>query len=446
MPASLRARIVVAVGAIVASAPVVFASDGVVALTVNAGRPLRVALDRRVVVRQVGQPISATVIAPVYAYDRVVIPAGSTVDGRVARLDPARKAVRVLAMLGGDFSPQRQIVLQFDRLTLPDGRQVPIRTTVSGGIENVRMEVAAADEKHGIVDRAREAVTQQAKDALAQVKGPDRKERVEDAVVRRLPYHPQILTKGTVFDATFVDALDFGTVVPASRAAAGSMPAPESVLDVRLVTPLDSAKTPRGTAVGAVVAAPVFSASHELILPEGASLEGEVTFARHAEHFHRNGQLRFLFEKVDVPDRGSAPLLASLYAAQAGAGQHLAIDDEGGAKVANSNTRFIEPALAVFALRGTLRHRGFDNDGDANDVPGYTPRPNVGAGAVGGFLGFGLIGSALAQVSRPFGIAFAVVGVGRTAYTAIVGKGQEVTFPKDTPIEVQLAPGPGSRK
>ena len=40
-------------------------------------------------------------------------------------------------------------------------------------------------------------------------------------------------------------------------------------------------------------------------------------------------------------------------------------------------------------------------------------------------------------------VAFGLVGVARSVYTSVVGKGQELHFQADTPIQVQLAAGPG---
>ena len=62
------------------------------------------------------------------------------------------------------------------------------------------------------------------------------------------------------------------------------------------------------------------------------------------------------------------------------------------------------------------------------------------ARGLGGFIGFGLIGVGLAQISRPLGIAFSAVGAARSAYTAVAGKGQDVHFKAETPIELRLAP------
>ena len=56
-------------------------------LVVTAGRPLRVALDERVSLKSVGQVVTGTVVEPVYAYDRIVIPVGTRVRGHVAGID-----------------------------------------------------------------------------------------------------------------------------------------------------------------------------------------------------------------------------------------------------------------------------------------------------------------------------------------------------------------------
>ena len=56
-----------------------------------------------------------------------------------------------------------------------------------------------------------------------------------------------------------------------------------------------------------------------------------------------------------------------------------------------------------------------------------------------------VIGAALSQITRPVGIALGVYGAARTIYTDVLGKGHEVTFTADTPIQVRLAPGPSAR-
>jgi hypothetical protein len=285
-------------------------------LTVAAGRPLRLALDQTVRIRRVGQPVSGILVEPVYAYDRIVLPAGTPVRGHVVRLvDPSRR-IRLRAMLNGDFSVPRQVVLDFDSLSI-NGEVRPIHTLAARGIERLRREVAAGPDVPpgtGIVGRTEGAITarvrgtvaaikQQKKNALVAIKEPGKLGRLEEGLLNRLPYHPQFLDQGTVYSAELQSALSFGVVAASRRAPAGTRPAPDSVLTARLVTPVDSAKASRGTVVTAVVTEPVFSASHELVLPEGVILDGEVTFAAPARRWHRNGQLRFLFERARAGPR-----------------------------------------------------------------------------------------------------------------------------------------------
>jgi hypothetical protein len=259
-------------------------------------------------------------------------------------------------------------------------------------------------------------------------------------MIRQLPYHPQFLAKGTVYNAELVSPLSFGSVLPVERAPAGAQPEAASILNARLTTSLDSSKTPRETPIVAVISAPVFSADHRLVLPEGTELQGTVTFAKQARHFHRNGALRFLFERVETANQEPAKLRASLYSVQTGGGS-IAIDDEGGVAGTSSNKRFIAPALAIFAMSVTADPGGGVED--AGDVTGRGAAVGTaGARSSGGFLGLGLAGAVLAHFSRPVAVGLGAVGVGRTVYSAVFGKGQEVRLPAFTPIQVQLAPGP----
>ena len=71
--------------------PVFAQSDSTVELIVPRGRPLRVALATDTTVKKVGQMVTGTLVEPIYAYDRIVLPAGTKVEGRITRLDnPSR--------------------------------------------------------------------------------------------------------------------------------------------------------------------------------------------------------------------------------------------------------------------------------------------------------------------------------------------------------------------
>lgn len=409
-------------------------------LVVEEGTRLRVALDRRVVIRRVGQPVEAVLVEPVFAYDRIVIPVGTRVLGHVARRTSVSTKRRTLAMLSGDFTPLHDILLNFESIVFADGRSLPVTTEVSPGTEQVTLTRAGKeDEKKSVLSKAAEDTTQQAKQTIAVVTGPDKTERMKDAGLRALPYHPEFFSKGTVFDARLIAALDFGPATPTPRAEAKAAPAPESILSARLVRTIDSTHATRDTVVEAVVTRPVFSATHELILPAGTKLTGPVTFVKAARHFRRNGQLRFLFDTVQAEGGDSRTLLASLYAVEAGRGERLAVDEEGGTTVTNSPSRFIAPTLGTLALVG-LSHGRLDSDTD-----GAGPEMQYGgpvSGGVAGFVGASVTGIAVASLGRPAAVALGVAGVVRTIYAAVFAKGRDVIFPADTRIQVQLAPRP----
>jgi hypothetical protein len=376
-----------------------------VPLVVSAGRPLRVALDRRVIVKRAGQPVTAILLDAVYAHDRVVVPKGTRVLGRVETLVSVTKKARARAILGGDLTPLRAVLLQFDTVDFGGGRTLAIRTSP----------------------------------VQAMGREPGKADRFKDYAIRTLPYHPTFVGKGTVYSAPLVEPLSFGEVTPAERAAPGTAPAPEAILKVRLLTALDSSTEQPGARVEAVLAEPVFAPDNRLIFPEGTRLVGEVTLAKPARSFRRNGQLRFLFGAIQAPDREQSPLKASLLVV---ASSNVTVDDEGGVTIANNKARFIAPGLAALALAGSL-HGRLDYDTD-----GLGPEMQYGgaaSGGVGGFLGLSAAGVGISMLGRTPSVALAAVGVARTIHATLIGKGRDVSFPPGTVIQLQLAPGPGGK-
>jgi hypothetical protein len=119
---------------------------------------------------------------------------------------------------------------------MDDGREMPIETVVKGGTPNVQRRVAGGTAKkrpadgetaddHSLASRAREEVRQRASDAvasakeqtsdaLAAIKRPDKMSRLKDFVIARLPYHPQYLALGLVYDVELRSALSFGPATP----------------------------------------------------------------------------------------------------------------------------------------------------------------------------------------------------------------------------------------
>ncbi len=423
--------------------------DGPIHLILDAGRPIRVAVAERIRVKTVGQIVNGTVAESIYAYDRMVVPSGTKVHGHIDGLIEASQPTRYRGILSGDFSPPRAAVLQFDTLVFDDGREMKIDTLTTSATVQPTLEEAGGtptEESSGFraaVGRELTGEVHRLTKEVNQMKKPGRLQRLKYGLIARLPFHPQYLPPATVYTATLKSPVDFGEVTPLERATEGTRPPPDSILHARLVTPLHSARTLRGSPVEAVLTRPLLSGDNRLILPEGARFRGEVTFAKSARSFHRNGQLRFLFETVQAPARAEEALRGSLHSVEAGGGNRVALDEEGGVSITNSKARFVAPAVAGIALGITL-NKGLDynTDGGPPEVRGGLAQSN----GVGGFIGLGFLGMGLAQVSRPLSVAVGIFGAAKSGYNSVFGKGRDISFPDGTVIAVRLAPEPGATK
>jgi hypothetical protein len=119
------------------------------------------------------------------------------------------------------------------------------------------------------------------------------------------------------------------------------------------------------------------------------------------------------------------------------------VDNEGGTTIDNSKKRFLAPALALVALSAAADLGGESPaEAGAAGVGGSFEATNVAGRGLGGFYGLGLVGAGISQFSRPVAFGLAAVGAVQTVYSTIFGMGKNVSFPADTPIQVQLAPGP----
>ena len=441
-----------------------------VPLVLPAGVPLRLYLTKRAPKRE-GAPVEAKVLEPVYAFDHEVIPAGAVVLGRVGRVKAVSKTQRMRAILGGDFTPLHIAPIEFTTVVTPDRRQVPFKTVENLGLDSIvskrppKKQNASPPQNTGVLGTGKQQVhdaiqaqIDRARSIPDLVRGPDKKEKLEDYLMAKLPYHPQYLRKGTRFDAELGEPLSFGSEpAPAgSLAQLGTQPPPGSVAEARLVTPLDSQSSRQGETVEAVLAQPVYSADRKLILPEGTRMEGTVVTARRARWFHRGGQLRFTFNEVELPKevvrlQETAPVAsvgapkpvqrelkfrteANLQAAESTTKTPLKVDGEGGVQAKESKTRFLAAAAAVMVAR-----RAGDNDpirNSSHQVIGQSQ--NVGGRTIGGGFGFGLLGAGIAQSSRWVGAAFGYYGMALALFSTVIARGSEVQFGKDAMVEIRF--------
>lgn len=397
--------------------------------TIPAGVPLRVVLEQRVPVKRAKTPVRGLLLAPVYVYDRMVLPAGSVVEGRISRVEPVRARVRLLDALSGNFAPPRKAEARFDTLVLGDGRRVPLQTAASSGAAYVND--ASRPRKQQLRAAASLSGFETCLAAACALTPASKMARLRESLFGRLPYRRQAWKTGTLFTSILQQPLVAPVPVSASSkeaiSAAGGIDGKS--VTARLLTALNSATARRGMAVVAVVTRPQFSADHKLLIPEGAILRGEVLKARGARWLHRNGRILFAFRELDLPRTAAKPIQGYLEAAQVNASADLVIDSEGSAHVTNSATRFIFPAIAA-AVAGLSFHQDYNAQG--------IPDQDVGGRAESGAVGLGLIGTVVAQSPRLLASGIAVMGAGLGVYSNLIARGRNAVFPVNTYIEVGL--------
>ena len=98
-----------------------------IALHLPKGTPIQVMLPDEVRVQKIGQPIHGRIVEPVYAFDQVVVPAGSEVTGKIVDLEHLSSKKRTLAALDADFTPAREVQVEFDDVLLAGGKHLPIK-------------------------------------------------------------------------------------------------------------------------------------------------------------------------------------------------------------------------------------------------------------------------------------------------------------------------------
>jgi len=403
------------------------------------GTPLQVVLPEEVRVKQAGDRIHGRIVEPVYAFDQLVIPAGAEVNGKIVDIERLSGKKRTMAALDADFTPAREVTVEFDEVVLAGGKQLPVRTSVAQGSGRVLQFVVSPDEKNkGVKEKASEKTSEakaQAKQrwdqAMQQVKAPGKIKRAERFALKLSPVHPQYIEAGTVYFAELLEPLEFGSEPMTAEMAEriGSEIPAGALVRARLITPLNSATTARGADVDAIVSRPVFDGSH-LILPQGSHLKGSVLQVEPARHMKKNGQLRIAFRELVPPEGVERKVEATLAGVQSGKDANVKLDAEGGAEATTSKTRYLNTAVSLALAAASTR--------TDEDSPGAS---SPGARGAGGLNGFKLVGMTLGVLvkSRAFGYTMGAYGAANSVYSNFIARGQDVVFPKNTAMEVALA-------
>ena len=428
------------------------AAPTLIPLTVPTGTPLKVALDQEVRVQKVGQPLRGKIVEPVYAFDKLVIPVGTEVVGKISAIDGVPKTRRAAAALNGEFSPLRQVHIDFSELVMADGRHVPLQTEVTPGSGGILQFVPASekeppnpgkkDEVRSAASRkigeAKKEVHRQWDAAKKQLHEPGKIHRLERYAVAQLPYHPQYMDSGTSFNADLRRPLDFGAepLTPAVLEHIGTLPPSGSVVHAVLVTPLGSANSKKGDPVEAVITRPLVASDH-LFLPEGTRLKGSVLQVRPARRLGRNGQLRIVFHQVVPPSGIEEKVQASLEGVQVAKGEHLQLDSEGGAQVIAPKTRYLTTAISVMLAASSVAD---GHEGDADGGFRHGGGGDMGSGAANGASGFRFVGTIVGAFahSRVVASGFGFYGAAMSVYSHFLARGRDVVYPKDMSMMIGL--------
>jgi hypothetical protein len=434
------------------------------------GTALRIALDQRTRIDHPGEIVHGRVVDAVYVFDQPVIPAGSIVSGRVTGIAPVSGVKRTLAYANGNFSPFHKYDVTFDALTLPDGRQFSIKTTVSPATAEVVHLVSNPDKakKQSAAGHAKQEARgkiqetkDQAHETWQEMTAPGRMHRLKQFLLAQSPYRRQYLEPRTRFVADLDAPLDFGgtTRTAEQLAAVGGAPVPDSTLKARLAAEVSSATATHGTVVTAVLTEPLYSPMHQLILPANSRLIGRVVQAKPAQSLHRNGELRVIFERIETSpeavqalsqvqaqaehaQESSQGMIGNLEGLEVARSANMKLDEEGGARTTDGKTRYLSTGLAVLLAAAAAHPDAEHGTVDAGGDPGVRT-------AAGG-SGFRLTGAllSLAVKSAPVSIAFGAYGASASLYSNFLSRGHDVVLPKDTPLEIGFGkphPAPASQ-
>ncbi len=408
-----------------------FGKNDTLDLVVPAGSGLPLALDQEVRIQRVGQPLHGHLTEPVYAFDKLVLPVGTEIDGQILQIDRVPTIRRIAAALDTNFTPASKITVGFSELSLDNGKHISLQTRVQPGSGQVLRFVSGQNQKKPsakstVSEKARQAKEQAQSRfdaAMQQVKKPGKLHRLERYVVAQLPVHPNYIEAGTRYVAELQSPLEFGSE-PLTLETLTSLDSeiPDGTfVHATLTTPLNSASTRKGADVEAVISRPLLT-DGKLILPQGSILKGSVVQVRPARRWKRNGQLRFVFRDLVLPNGLESKIEATLQGVQSATSEDLKLDSEGGAEPQTSRVRYLKSGVAVGLAAATHEDETL----------------NRAEGGAGGFRVIGIV-VGTAVHSQPLAIAMGAFGASRSIYSNFIGRGTDVAFEKHTEMEIGIA-------
>lgn len=365
--------------------------------------------------------VDARVLDDFYIDSQLVVPKGTKVIGKVVSVTPVSRHTRLSAISHGDFTPLRTPEIQFTELHLGDGRDIPLDADIASEASETVRFTATGSKRSSLIRRAWADLMGRKNEAVRTITAPGKRDRAEEYLYSQLPWHPQEIENGTVYDVHLRHSLELEptTHLRVSKAQTTSQ---NAALQARLTVPLDSKSTKKGDSVAAIVTAPQFDAEHQILIPEGSLLIGRVVNVSPARRFGRNGTLRFNFDRLQLPEGYQQDVNGVATAIDGSHGQQLAIDAEGGVQ-RPSNKGVIAP-LVLTLLSASALHE------DESPVAHAAVASN----------GFGLATRIVSMTTKSsvFGGVVGGIAAARMVYSRFIAHGKDVKFDRGTGIEVDL--------
>jgi hypothetical protein len=382
-----------------------------------------------------GEGLQGRLLYGIYVDNQLALPAGTIVCGTVVQLDSDRSR-RIHSRLRGDFTPFHLPVVRFDQMVLPDGSRLAIASDgAKDGAPILSLSPPPGKKRRSFIGQQVELAKQQVKSAIALFTAPGRGDRLVQFVYGQLPYHPERIETGTAWTVALSKPLDLtfrppenGGEQASKRQTAGAPAEPQDVEEWRLRAYLQrtisSTNDKPGDTFQAVVAEPVFNPQHDLVVPEGSVLVGEITQAKPARSFGRQGKLRFRFKELKLPSGFSQPVTGTLAGINSIKSANLEMDPEGSIRPQSQN-RVIAPLVLIL-----LAGRGFDDDG--SQVFNSALASN----------GFGIVGRVIGMAASSRNVAggIGIYGAAVSVYDLWLARGHNIVFDKNTRIEVTTRP------
>lgn len=381
-----------------------------VTITVPSGTILRSRLEKGLRIVTPGQPVTVSVVEPVYVSNKLIIPIGTTLHGKIVSTKTTSGG-RIPRILNGDFTPSKIAYLCFDELVLPNGIKILIWTNLSVGEKGVQRA-------RYVPESERPTISRQIQDAvLGPFREPNKLQRFNESVITSLPYHPEYLDQGMIFTSTLLIPL---TIPLSERFDFLPDSLQDQFLHVHLLTPLNSKKTVEGTAVKGIVFAPYYDAEQKVTLPVGTQLEGYVSRVVPAGSRKKNGTISFSFLSAKTPKGDTIKLHVTVLEIQAASDQTLIVDKEGAVKAA---TPRLAQGIALFSVISP-----------ASSAADPSANKTAFSRAAQGNSGYGLVGAGAAQASSSTSTLLGFYAAAKQIYGSYFAPGSDVILPSNTPL------------